>query len=132
MRKIKLIAAVAFFSLAFAGNTNAQTEAQVEKATRQTERMSTELSLSEEQKTQVQSVNLGIIMKNDGIRSMEGMSQEEKTSAINSNNEARKEMMRGILTPEQFTKFEEISTTRPGRSEMQKLEMPKEKKVIKE
>ena len=62
MRKIKLIAAVTFFSLAFAGSTNAQTEGQVEKATRQTERMSTELSLTEEQKIQVQYINLGIIM----------------------------------------------------------------------
>ena len=63
---------------------------------------------------------------------MEGLSQEEKTSAINSNNEARKEMMRGILTPEQFTKFEEISSNKPGRSGIQKMEIQSEKKVTKE
>ena len=129
MRKIKLIAAITFFSFAFAGSTNAQTTEQTEKATKQTERMSTELSLTEEQKTQAQQINLGIIMKNDAIRSAENMSQEEKTTAISSNNDARKEMFRGILTAEQFTKFEQVSVTRPIKSEMRKLEMPAEQKV---
>ena len=57
------------------------------------------------------------------------MSQEEKTTAISSNNDARKEMFRGILTAEQFTKFEQVSVTRPIKSEMRKLEMPAEQKV---
>jgi protein CpxP len=129
MKNIKLILAITFFSFAFAGSINAQTTEQTEKATKQTERLSTELSLTEEQKTQAQQINLGIILKNDAIRSAENMSQEEKTIAISSNNDARKEMFRGILTAEQFTKFEQVSVTRPIKSEMRKLEMPAEQKV---
>ena len=132
MRKFKLIVAITFMVFGFTGAINAQTEAQTEKATKQTERMSTELNLTEDQKVQIQQINLGIIMKNEAIREMEGMSQEEKTNAIKSNNEARKEMFRGILSSEQFTKFEETSSSRKARTNMQKLEMPAEKKATNE
>jgi hypothetical protein len=129
MKNIKLIAAITFFSFAFAGSTNAQTTEQTEKATKQTERMSTELSLTEEQVSTAQQINLGIIMKNDAIRSAENMSQEEKTNAIMSNNDARKEMFKRILTEEQFAKFEQTNSTRPVKTEVRKLEMPAEQKV---
>jgi hypothetical protein len=129
MKNIKLIAAITFFSFAFAGSTNAQTTEQTEKATKQTERMSTELSLTEEQVSTAQQINLGIIMKNDAIRSAENMSQEEKTNAIMSNNDARKEMFKRILSEEQFAKFEQTSSTRPVKTEVRKLEMPAEQKV---
>jgi hypothetical protein len=131
MRKIKLIAAITFFSLSFAGSTNAQTAEQTEKATKQTERMTTDLSLTGEQVTQAQQINLGIIMKNDAIRSSESMTQEEKNNAIASNNDARKEMFRGILSEEQFKKYEEMQTLRPGmRKEIKKIEKPIEKKEL--
>jgi hypothetical protein len=131
MRKIKLIAAITFFSLSFAGSTNAQTAEQTEKATKQTERMTSDLSLTSEQVTQAQQINLGIIMKNDAIRSSESMTQEEKNNAIASNNDARKEMFRGILSEEQFKKYEEMQTLRPGmRKEIKKIEKPIEKKEL--
>jgi len=130
MKNIKLIASIALFTLGFTGSTIAQTAEQTEKATKQTERMQTELGLSSEQTTQVQQINVGIIMKNDGIRSNESLTQEEKSTAISSNNEARKEMFKGVLTAEQYVKFEEMQSVRPAiKKDIKKIERPIEKKA---
>jgi hypothetical protein len=72
----------------------------------QTEKMKTELNLSNEQVTSVYEINLGIDKKNEGLREMK-MTEDERKKAIEQNNEARKAMLKDVLTAEQFTKLEQ-------------------------
>ncbi len=77
-----------------------------ERATNQTMRMKTELSLSDDQAAKVKEINLGIIQKNQGIMGNTTMSEAEKNTIVKSNNDARMAMLKNVLTSEQFTKLE--------------------------
>lgn len=77
-----------------------------ERASRLTQEMATELGLSGEQTQQISEINLGIAMKNDGVRKNANFSEDQKTEIIKSNDQARISMYKGVLTAEQFTKFE--------------------------
>lgn len=76
-----------------------------ERATNQTNRMKTELSLTDDQYTRVYEINLGIIMKNDGIKNST-FSEEVKKEVIQSNQQARKSMLKDVLTAAQYEKLE--------------------------
>lgn len=78
-----------------------------ERAANQTEQMATSLGLTAEQKDKVGNLNLGIIQKNEAIRTDPNMTAEQKTEAIKGNNEARNYLLKSILTPEQLKKYEE-------------------------
>jgi len=82
----------------------AQTTAE-ERATNQTNRMKTELNLSDDQYTKVYDINLGIIMKNDGIKAST-FSEEVKKEVLQSNQQARKSMLKDVLTAAQYEKLE--------------------------
>ena len=77
-----------------------------ERATNQTLKMKTELSLSDDQAAKVKEINLGIIQKNQGIMANTSMSDAEKNAIIKSNNDARMAMLKNVLTSEQYTKLE--------------------------
>jgi hypothetical protein len=77
-----------------------------ERATNQTMKMKTELSLTDDQAAKVKEINLGIIQKNQGIMSNTTMSETEKNAIVKSNNEARMAMLKNVLTSEQYTKLE--------------------------
>lgn len=69
-----------------------------------TEKMAAELQLTDAQKEQVYIINLGIAQKNEGIRTS-NFSEEEKRSIVKSNQEARIEMLKNVLTAAQFDKL---------------------------
>jgi len=77
-----------------------------ERATNQTMRMKTELSLTDDQVVKVKEINLGIIQKNQGIMGNTTMSETEKNAIVKSNNDARMAMLKNVLTSEQYTKLE--------------------------
>ena len=77
-----------------------------ERATNQTMRMKTELSLTDDQTAKVKEINLGIIQKNQGIMGNTSMSEAEKNAIVKSNNDARMAMLKNVLTSEQYTKLE--------------------------
>jgi hypothetical protein len=77
-----------------------------EKATAQTAKMKTELGLTEDQTSKVKEINLGIIQKNEAVMSNASMSEELKRTTIKSNNDARMNMLKNVLTSEQYTKLE--------------------------
>jgi hypothetical protein len=52
--------------------------------------------------------NLGIALKNESIRNNPNIPQDVKISSLQSNNEARKMMIKTVLTEEQIKKFEEL------------------------
>lgn len=76
-----------------------------ERATNQTNRMKTELNLTDDQYTKVYDINLGIIMKNDGIKAST-FSEEVKKEVLQSNLQARKSMLKDVLTAAQYEKLE--------------------------
>ena len=73
-----------------------------EKATAQTEQMNVQLALSSDQKARIAELNFGIFDKNEAIIKDNSMSEELKKQSIEGNNEARLEILRGILTNEQY------------------------------
>jgi hypothetical protein len=77
-----------------------------ERATNQTMKMKTELSLTDDQASKVKEINLGIIQKNQGIMANTTMSETEKNAIVKSNNDARMAMLKNVLTSEQYTKLE--------------------------
>lgn len=109
MKSLKLI----LFTLAmtFSGSVlfaQESTQSAEERATKQTEQMATDLSLNDEQKQKIYMINLGIIQKNDAVRSNDALSSELKTESVKQNDDARIQQIKSILTPEQNTKFDMI------------------------
>jgi hypothetical protein len=99
MKNLFLIALL-FISLGCFGQTTLE-----ERATNQTNRMKTELNLTDDQYTKVYDINLGIIMKNDGIKTST-FSEEVKNEVLQSNQQARKAMLKDVLTAAQYEKLE--------------------------
>ena len=112
MKALKLILA----SLIISFGVNAQ-KANLKKMNRnekspdqrakiQTERMKTELNLTNDQYEKAYQINLGIIKKNRSLQDQK-MTTDERNAAVKQNNAARKEMLKNILTSEQYSKMEE-------------------------
>jgi len=122
MKKIiPLIIGALFSSFAFA-----QTEKTAsERAKNQTKKMTEELKLSNEQQSRIYEINLGINQKIDGLKSS-GLSEEEKKKALNHNNQARKEMIRGVLTAEQNEVLEKKLASRKVKRQQMRKEVRKE------
>ena len=79
-----------------------------ERAYNLTTRMVTELALDGDQATKISDINMGIAQKNEGIRTATNISAEQKQELLISNNAARLEMYKGVLTPAQYTQAEAI------------------------
>ena len=119
MKSLKLTLAALTFTL-FANVSIAQQgendkKTPEERATAQTDKMSEKLLFSPEQKSQVYDINLAIDRKNEAVRSDKNMSEETRKASIQGNNEARKDMIKAILNPEQLKKFEEMEVKRDAR-----------------
>ncbi len=97
-----------------------------QRAEMHTSHMAKHLDLNEEQKAKVAIVNTGIAQKNDAIRNSDNMTIEQKQDAIKMNMDARKSMMKNILTEEQFKKFE-AHESEMHMKKMEKKELPKKK-----
>ena len=67
--------------------------------------MKVELALTPVQETSVYDVNFGIIIKNDQIKNST-YPEDQKKQIIQQNNEARKLMLKNILTVDQYSKLE--------------------------
>ncbi|MBM3165794.1 MAG: hypothetical protein FJZ80_10080 [Bacteroidetes bacterium] len=99
MRNLLFVVSLISFQL-----FNAQTTPE-ERATSQTNRMKTELNLTDDQYSKVFDINLGIIMKNDGIKNST-FSEEVKKEVLQSNQQARKSMLKDVLTAAQYETLE--------------------------
>ena len=77
-----------------------------ERATNQTMRMKTELSLTDDQTAKVKEINLGIMQKNERVTADNTIPETQKNEILKSNNEARMSMLKNVLTSEQYTKLE--------------------------
>lgn len=106
-----------FANVSIAQDQNGEKKTPEERATAQTEKMSQKLLLSPEQKVQVYEINLAIDQKNEAVRADKNMSEETRKASMQGNNEARKDMIKAILNPEQLKKFEEMEVKRDARFE---------------
>jgi protein CpxP len=89
------------FAQAPAKSTNKEQQSPEQRAKFLTEKMATELQLTEAQKEQVYTINLGIAQKNEGILAS-NFTEEQKKEILRSNQEARIEMLKNVLTAAQF------------------------------
>lgn len=92
------------FSLMTLGFLNAQTAIE-SGAKAQSDQMKMSLNLTDAQYAQVYEINRGILQKNQDVKNGT-FPDETKKEIFSSNQIARKEMFKSILTPEQFAKFE--------------------------
>jgi hypothetical protein len=122
-----LLAGVAF--IVSANISYGQEKTAEERAAAQTEHMATSLGLSAEQKSQVAELNMGVVQKNEAVKQNPNMTQEQKAEAIKGNNEGGKNMLRTILTPEQFTKYEQQEASKKHTLDKKKTISQKKRKV---
>lgn len=108
MKNYKLILAAILMSGTFAVSAQEQTIEQ--KATIQTEQMTTQLSLSEQQKTQIHEINLGVMQKNEAVKNNASLTAEQKVEQYKMNDQARTDLINQILTEDQKAKFAESNT----------------------
>lgn len=106
MKKSLILSISLFFTaVAFAQspakNNNKEHQTPEQRAQFLTEKMSAELQLTTAQKEQVYSINLGIAQKNEDILTS-NFTEEQKKEIIRSNQEARIEMLKNVLTAAQF------------------------------
>ena len=87
--------------------------------------MSEELKLSADQKSKIYEINLGINQKIDGLKTS-SLSEEEKKKALHHNNEARKEMIKGVLNKEQNEILEKKMAERKEMRQQIRKEVRKE------
>ena len=95
-----------------------------QKATRETEMLSQQLLLTPEQKAKVLELTTGISMKDDALRSNTTLAPDQKKAAFQGNNNAKREQMKIILTPEQYEKYVAIETKTQHREEYRKQAPP--------
>ena len=102
MKKIQVLLFSLFLITSF---TYSQTKSAEERALEQTAKLKSELNLTATQETSIYEINYGIILKNDALRNS-SYTEEVKNAALQQNKEARKSMFKAILTPEQYSSFE--------------------------
>ncbi len=76
-----------------------------EKAAAQTEQMDIQLGLASDQKANIAALNHAILSKIESIKNDPNMSEDLKKQSIDGNHEGRMDMLREILTPEQFDTY---------------------------
>lgn len=93
-----------------------------ERANHLTTKMVKQLGLNEEQTAKISEINLGIAIKNDGIRGNTNMTAEQKKEIIESNRQARMSMYKDVLTTEQYDKCVALEKAHQERKEVRKTE----------
>ena len=106
MKAIKILCFSFFLGLTAVAQ---QAQSPEQNAQALTQSQTTMLKLTAAQQEEVYTVHLGIAQKNQGIF-MSNYSEEQKKAIIKSNEEARKAMLKNILTAEQFAKLEKSAT----------------------
>ncbi len=132
MKKIGLVVLATLLSTGMMAQKETTKKSPEDKAKFQTEKMAAELTLTEEQKAKIYDINLKISQKNQSLDEALMTAEERKKGKI-ANNEARKEMIKGVLSAEQMAilekKMEERKAEKMKRQENRKKLM---KQKIKE
>ena len=97
-----------------------------ERAKLQTDRMTKQLVLTADQQSKVAELNLGIAKKNESIRNNVNMTAEQKKESINGNIQAQNDVLKTILTLEQFEKHKKSQEIRKERIEINRVKKEEE------
>ena len=100
--KMFLAIGVLFIGMSAATAQASTTETAEVRANAYTTALTTLLVLTEDQIVKMEEINLGIAMKNDGIRSNTNFSAQQKADILQSNDAARLERYGYFLTPAQM------------------------------
>lgn len=107
MKKLKL-ALLVLCVFCVSGIALAHNGEEIEKqAKEKTEYLTKELQLNEVQKESVHEIIYGIMKKNDDINHSK-FSTEEKKQILEDNKKAEAEMLKGILSEEQFAHYQKL------------------------
>lgn len=106
IRSLITVSLVVTALLFAAGRSMAQTSPE-ERAKKLSEKMKTELSLTDEQYVKVQAINLEYAKKNDEIMKGSG-GKFAKYKSLKSAQKEKKKELKPILTDEQFKKYEQM------------------------
>lgn len=82
-----------------------------DKAKSETAQLAEKLKLSNDQQEQIYYINLGIIQKNEAIVADKTLTKEQQAEYVKGNDDAKKEMIKSVLTPEQRAIFENTKQT---------------------
>lgn len=127
MKKVKL--AILGFFLLGGLMVNAQQQETIspeERATRMTEQVSTDLSLSEEKKAQIGKINLDFSMKMDRLHKDDSISKEEKQLKRKELLNYRDQEYKIILSEEEYAKFQELENQRKAKEQLRRQERRKD------
>lgn len=108
MLKVLLVGIALFAGITAASAQEKSKKTPEQRAELHTERLTKVLGLNADQRTKIAEFNLGIALKNESLRNNPNIPQDVKISSLQSNNEARKMMIKTVLTQEQIKKFEEL------------------------
>lgn len=89
-----------------------------QKAQMQTDRLTKELLLTEDQKAKIYETNLAINMKNEAVHTHSTWTKEQKKEALDGNNAGRNGLIKSYLTKEQVVKFDQMELKKEEHQEM--------------
>ncbi len=111
MKTLKILA-VGLFVLSTTISFAQKKKSPEERAQMLTDKMKSELALTDAQTERVAQINLGIAMKNHAIRTNESMDIEAKKLAAKENRKASVQMLKDVLTVSQFEKMKKLKKER--------------------
>lgn len=100
-----LIAGIAIFTAVTTVAQEAPKKTPEQKAHDMSEKMKTELALSDDQFKKVQDMNLRFTKKQEEIRSNSSLTKEQKQQEMKAAKDAHKEQLKSVLTAEQMEKW---------------------------
>ena len=111
MKTTKFLA-VALFVLSTTISFGQKKKSPEERAQMLTDKMKSELTLTDMQTQRVTEINLGIVTKAHAIRTNESMDMEAKKAALKENRKANVQMLKDVLTVTQFEKMKKLKKER--------------------
>lgn len=103
-----LIGSFAFFALSLNAQTSGTDAILAQYSQSSVNNLATELSLTTDQVTQITALNEMVVAKIEAIQNNSQFDDAKKREFIRGNREDHKRVMSTILTPEQFTAYEEM------------------------
>ena len=119
MKNSKIIA-LALFVFATTFSIAQKNKTPEERAEVLTEKMKSELILSDDQAQKIAAINLDIALKNNQIKSDESMDLETKKAALKESRKVRVSKFKDVLTVSQFEKMKKMKKERRANKSIKK------------
>lgn len=124
-----LIGSFAFFALSLNAQTSGTNAVIAQYSQASINNIASELSLTTDQVTQIEALNEKVIEKIEAIQNNSQMDASKKREFIRGNREDHKRVMATILTPEQFSAYEDMMKAKASDRTEQRKQMHDIKKT---